>query len=133
MGSMKLPPPKRDTWTVEVPLPPSNNNLFPTSGTGHRYKSPEYKAWIEATEREFARLFVATRFPVEIWIKVTGKGVSQRRDVNNFDKGPVDQLKAAGVIPDDCLKYVDRVDAWYEPDDGEPRVVVTVCEPGAET
>lgn len=130
MSRFKLPPPKRDAHTITVPIPPSVNNLFRTTGR-MRYKTGEYREWIADTAREFARLIPATAFPVEVWVKVTGK-VNRQRDIDNVNKPILDALKAAGVVPDDNLKHVDRVDAWYEPGEGEPRVVVTVCEPNQE-
>lgn len=132
MSSIQLPPPPRDTYEVEVPLPPTDNNLFPTGPHGKRFKSREYRAWIEATERTFARLFVCEVFPVEIGITLRGK-VNRQRDVGNNGKAIIDAVVAAGVIPDDSLKYVSRVDLCFEPDDGEPRTVVTVYEPEPET
>lgn len=126
MSSIQLPPPERDTSEVEVPLPPSVNNLFRTTGY-KRFKTREYREWIEATGRTFARLIVARVYPVEVWVKVTGR-VNPQRDIDNFAKPLLDAVVAAGVVPDDTIKYVDRVDVWYEPGPGDPRAVVTVCE-----
>lgn len=109
---------------VEVPIPPSTNNLYATVGR-RRIPTREYKAWREAAGPVVRRLAPATAFPVELRYTLTGK-VNALRDIGNVEKALTDQLVFEGVLPGDRLKFVGRIVLSHEPDEGEPRVVVQV-------
>lgn len=116
---------------VEVPVPPSANNLFPTRrGSLRRFPSRAYTAWKMEAYQLLAALAAPKGWPVEVWLTLTGAGVNQARDVANIEKALVDGLVACGVLPDDSLPYVVGVHLLYRPDDGAPRVAVRLSEPG---
>jgi Holliday junction resolvase RusA-like endonuclease len=128
VSSIKLPPPVRDRLEVETPIPPSVNNLFRSTGN-KRFKTREYRDWLALAVPAFSRLRQAAAFPVEVWVCVVGK-VNQARDLDNLLKPIGDALVDAGVLPGDNLKHVNRWDVWFEPSDGEPRVLVSFWQPG---
>lgn len=116
---------------VEVPVPPSANNLFPTrKGSSRRFKSPGYKAWQAAAHPVLETLRRPAAFPVEVWLTLAGSGVNGRRDLANVEKAVVDGLVATGVLPDDCLTYVVGIHLVYRPDGGEQRVAVEFAKGG---
>ena len=116
---------------VEVPVPPSANNLFPTrKGSSRRYKSPGYKAWQASAHPVLETLRPPASFPAEVWITLTGSGVNERRDLANVEKAVVDGLVATGVLPDDCLTYVAGIHIVYRPDGGGQRVAVEFAKGG---
>jgi hypothetical protein len=106
-----------------VPLPPSTNNLFLTTKTGKRVKTPQYRAWIEAATPILGLMAPPPRVPCEVWITVRGK-INPRSDVANREKAVTDLLVAEGVLPGDSVKYVVGSHQVYRPDEGEPRVSV---------
>lgn len=111
---------------VEVPVPPSTNNLFATGTSRRRFVSPEYKAWRAEVYPLLQAMRRPAAFPVEVWLTLCGKGVSQRRDIGNIEKALGDALVACGVLPDDSLKYVWGCHQVYRPDSGAQRVRVEV-------
>jgi len=117
--------------SVEVPVPPSANNLYPTGRNGRRFPSAEYKAWRAVAGPLLSRIPPATAFPVELRYTLAGK-VNALRDIGNVEKALTDQLVAEGVLPDDRLKLVGRIVLAHEPDAGEPRVVVEVLPAAGE-
>lgn len=114
----------------ELPLPPSVNGLFP--GKAKRFKSPEYKAWIEAATLAVraakVRPWVASvSKPFGIEYTVVGP-MNMSADLANREKALTDLLVSCGVIPGDslraglwkvCLMYVHAAD-------GMPHVKVEI-------
>lgn len=106
---------------VELPPPPSTNNLFFTKGK-RRFKTDEYKAWLASAVPILSRL-KRPDLPCEIYLYLIGNW-NERRDGSNTVKAVEDALVAAGVIPDDSLKYVRR-EVWvYEEADCDPVIRV---------
>lgn len=115
--------------TVEVPIPPSANNLWrvvrPFKKGGGRApariaRTEVYESWLQQAKACLrAGLKPATAYPVRIRIAVVGgKGWRADRDLGNCDKAVEDALKHAGIIKDDKVKYVTEVVLTYEPGNG---------------
>jgi Holliday junction resolvase RusA-like endonuclease len=123
MSSLRIDAPKRASVdTVQVPLPPSTNNLFRTSGQ-FRFKTSEYKSWIAVAQPILASLKPPTKLPCAVVVRIVGK-VNRARDCDNFLKPIGDCLKSAGVIDDDNLIRIGQWDILHLPSDAEPVVVV---------
>lgn len=125
---VSLPAGKGVLDAVEVPVPPSTNNLFATVGK-RRVPTSEYRKWRKLAEPLVSGLRVPDRFPCVVTLRLRGK-VHASRDLANIEKAVGDELVRCGVIPDDRLAYVRGVCMWYEPDDGEARVRIELT--GAE-
>lgn len=129
------PPPdvRAGTLTrVELPVPPSTNNLFASAkGTRRRFITAEYRAWKELAAPLAAALKSPAAYPVEVWLTLAGKGINPQSDVANREKATTDLLVSCGVLAGDSLKYVVGNHQVYRPDDGPPRVVVEIvpCQP----
>ena len=111
---------------VEVPVPPSTNNLYANAGKKGRIKSAAYKAWQE--QASFCLMGLSV--PPGPWsIRYTvcaGKGWPENRDLGNAEKPLTDLLVAAGLIEDDCTRYVRRVSVDYDPTEGGPKTIALV-------
>lgn len=111
---------------VTLPVPPSANNLFATV-KGFRVKSREYKAWLEQAVPLLAFLAGPASYPCRYRILLAGT-LNMLRDGANTEKAAVDAVVAAGVIPDDCLKYVCGGVWGFEKSDREPTLTVWLEE-----
>lgn len=111
---------------VTLPAPPSANNLFATV-KGHRVKSSEYKAWLAKAVPLLAFLAGPKAYPCRYRILLCGT-LNILRDGANTEKAAIDAIVAAGVIPDDCLKYVCGGVWEFEKSDREPTLTVWLEE-----
>lgn len=101
---------------VEVVLPPTSNNLFINVNGRGRVPSPKYREWKAIAQLAFARMQPAEVFPVSVHITVCGgKGFRKGSDICNREKGILDAMVEAGVLPDDSWEYVQRVIISYRP------------------
>lgn len=112
-------PPQRAACSIELPIPPTANNLFKTvqvyskksqKMVQRRAPSGKYEEWkLDAIKRICASGYrkAITRFPVRIVITIySGSGFPASRDIAGCEKAVTDALVAAGMIPDDKVKYV---------------------------
>ena len=95
------PPPRHvvDEVAIDLPSPPSTNNLFITLPNRKRIKSPQYRGWIVDAGWDLVRQKpgrIDGPFTVEILIPDTTK-----IDVDNSTKSVLDLLVKHGVIEDD--------------------------------
>lgn len=99
------------TFTVELPVPPSTNNLFATnSKTGRRFPSKEYDAW----RKEAAQMLMAQRARVAIGpVAITITVQEGRGDIDNRIKAVIDCLVLNGIIDGDTSKTVRSVTARW--------------------
>lgn len=118
--------------SVELPFPPSVNNLFSqglVKGKVRRFPSRKYKQW----RKEANILLRLAKLPefgmnrVDIRIALTPKD-SRPRDVDNFNKAVLDALVEARVIADD--RYIARVDAYWDRSRVDVGAVVTIAPAG---
>ena len=109
---------------LELPLPPSSNELFlnPRGGRGRRPLAPRYRAW----RLEAGWIVKAARLP-----KITGPytfellvPAKMRGDASNRIKAPEDLFVKLGVTPDD--RFCQRAAAERSPDVAPGRCVVII-------
>jgi Holliday junction resolvase RusA-like endonuclease len=95
--------------TVDLPMPPTTNNLFSSDGK-RRFRSEKYEAWI----RQASLVLLNARLPqvagkVSVLIEVEEPKTRRRQDVANREKATVDLLVHHGVIEGDdqfCVREV---------------------------
>lgn len=106
--------------TIELPMPPSTNNLFFNTARG-RHITKAYKDWkVEAgwaiLEQKPTCFHSADVYPVSVTIHVYGgKGLSCTRDGDNCFKAPIDLLKTQDILLDDTFQYVQEHHSYYYP------------------
>jgi crossover junction endodeoxyribonuclease RusA len=112
-SSMPSSPAARAPTTLELPSPPSTNQLY----SGRRFKTKAYKAWIHEAGWELTLQRVTVMHgPFQLTIWMPG-----RADLDNIKAIP-DLLKTMGVIVDDSPKYMRRL--VIEVTDGQCRVEI---------
>ena len=111
---------------LNLPYPPSVNNLFPTGKSGRRFKSDEYSAWLE-----HAATCVSWKAKKVITGPYTMTATFDRpdrraRDLGNLEKAVSDLLVSLNVVKDD--RHAQRITLqWGSADPVKPaRVVVTL-------
>jgi hypothetical protein len=114
VGKARVVPGKRAF--VEVPIPPSVNNLFATVKGRKRVKTAAYKSWQASAEFDLFGLSVppppwSIRYTV-----VAGNGWHQGRDVANVEKATTDLLVSVGLLTNDSCVYVRRVTCEFDPE-----------------
>lgn len=92
----------RESVTIDLPFPPSTNNLFPTSKSGHRFTSDAYKKW-QAEAADVLRASCPSRVPgpVKVTVFLSERGRRINTDSDNYSKAPVDLLVKHKVIDGD--------------------------------
>lgn len=96
---------------LNLPVPPSTNNLFINIAGKGRVPSGGYKRWREAAaETLWQQKIKHFDVPVALTITVEDKG---RRDVDNFAKAICDFLVRHEIIQDDSRKYVRRMTVQF--------------------
>jgi Holliday junction resolvase RusA-like endonuclease len=111
---------------VEIPVPPSVNNLWRAvrtkSAKVRLIKSSQYDGWL-APAVFLLRAGLPT-FRGRVAVRLTirgGKEFSTRRDLDNCLKAVLDALRYAGRIEDDTVKTVRACSVEYaEPESGKP-------------
>lgn len=95
-----------DEVVINLPLPPTTNNLF--AGTGkRRYRTSEYNAWIkEAGWRLNTQRPLQTRGAVSLLIEVEEPKTARHTDLANREKACTDLLVKHLVIQGDDQRYV---------------------------
>lgn len=112
---------------IQLPFPPSTNNLFATVSR-KRIKSEAYKSWLTAAGWELKAqnptpIKGAFRFSM-----VCYPPDRRRRDLDNLAKAPLDLLKTHGVIEDDSLSRSIHLE-WAEGPMMVPAHVRVTVEP----
>ena len=104
---------------LQLPFPPSVNNLFANVLGRGRVPTPEYRAW-----KKLAAQTIQAQRPrkvlgkVEVTVTVVAP-TNHRRDADNCNKACLDALVKAGLIEADDNRFVRRVIAEWA-DDGDP-------------
>lgn len=115
-------------FEASLPVPPTANNLFPTSKSGHRFTSSEYRAWKELAAAEFKGCFQQLNGRLQAEYHYVFKDF-KRRDLANFEKAVTDFLVTKGVFEDDC--QIDVLILRRLPKGKESRVYIKIHEIGA--
>ncbi len=93
---------------VELPIPPSLNNAYPTNKrTGKRYPSPRLTAWKEMAgwEIKAAKIAkIAGAYKLDIQVHSSLRG-----DIDNRIKAISDLLVEHGITPDDAKAQSIRI------------------------
>ena len=116
--------------TLELPIPPTTNHLFITSGRFRRI-SPKYAAWRvcagkKLTEQNPHQMKGLVRLEIAIH---AGKGFPVDRDLDNCFKAILDLLVTHKVVEADDVRTVLSVYAEYIPNSGkrgEARCIVSI-------
>lgn len=114
--------PAVDAVTLNLPLPPSVNNMFVTVPKRGRVRSEGYCRWHKLAFDELGLQKpgkIAGRFSVVI----TAGRINRRSDIDNRIKGILDLLKGV-VIEDDAM--CERVSAGWSDEVPAERVTVIV-------
>lgn len=112
---------------IELPYPPTTNNLFANAGKSRR-KTPAYKAWIElaSTRIKASHRQNIGAYSMSIAVK---RPDNRRRDLSNLEKALSDLLVAHGVIKDDSL--CERLTmAWDSGIEADCVVIINPAEEG---
>ncbi len=96
---MKPHPAPLKRFRLELPLPPSANNLFP--GRKRRFKSKQYVAWINAADRYFLAQKRSITPLKGNYAMLVSLPKSARGDASNYIKAPEDYCVSRGLTPDD--------------------------------
>jgi crossover junction endodeoxyribonuclease RusA len=116
--------------SIDLPIPPSVNNLYKNVPGKGRVRSKNYKRWQRAAYPLIAQMKRPEVFPVSVLIVVSGK-VNMRRDVDNFAKAITDAMVNCGILPGDSLRYVNDNRQRYVGGDGEAKAEVFIFERAA--
>lgn len=115
--------------TIEIPLPPTANNIWRIFGS-RQHKSSHYLAWLTECAIIAERDMRPTVTPCQITVQIRlGKGFARNRDLDNCIKPCIDLLKppsyrrsdgklsspGASIIPEDSVEYVMRIVAEVLP------------------
>lgn len=88
---------------IDLPIPPSLNNLFVNAGKRGRVLSRHYKEWREEAGWKLLRQrpgSIKGRYALEIYVQADA-----RADIGNLEKAVSDLLQAHGVIENDSLAW----------------------------
>lgn len=108
---------------VQLPLPPSTNNLYRNAGKRGRVPTREYEAWKAVADGIAATLMPPASYPCRFRWLLHGK-INQGRDGDNTLKALLDAAVRVGVIPDDSLKYVRAWVGEYIPSSVKPYATI---------
>ncbi len=109
---------------IGLPIPPSLNNCFPTSKSGHRYPSPEYEAWRTEAGHKL-NVQRPHKFTTPCQVTLTFQEPKRAWDIDNRIKPTLDLLVKHSIIPADDSRFVRRVIAQF----GEVAGLVVEIEP----
>lgn len=87
---------------IELPFPPTVNNLNINRKSGGRVKAPAYRAWLAEASvaiKDSHRQGIGP-YSLSICLRRPDR---RRRDLGNLEKAVSDLLVQHGVIQDDCL------------------------------
>ena len=124
----------RESLIIELPFPPSTNNLFPTSKSGHRFTSDAYKKW----QGEAGWILLSNRpgrvpGPVKVTVFLSERGRRVNTDSDNYSKAPVDLLVKHNVIDGDGRAFVRETrQVWAGHDFDGIKVLIEQAEPMEE-
>lgn len=112
---------------LELPMPPTTNNLFASAGK-RRFRSAEYEAWIkEAGHRLNIQRPPLMAGKVMLLLEVEEPKTAHRQDVANREKAVVDLLVKHRVIQGDDQRFVRQITLRWA-DVAGVRVTVRPCE-----
>lgn len=118
---------------LNLPRPPSTNNLFRTLSGKGRVRTTRYKTWIRAAGNELiAQRQRHMAGPVRLHIqfgrdkRADGSPSTRKLDIDNYAKGTLDLLTKHHLIDDDA--FVEELYLRWTDDVSSKRMMVTVVE-----
>ena len=124
--------PREKVDCIRVTVPPSLYDLWHTLPDGTKVKTTVYLAWEAENIDRVREAFWWVAPPVMIAVTIFGgDGFSERRDIDNAMKAAQDILVVAGVLPDDCVRYVVEISGRYlpaVPGSGAAYATIKLCE-----
>lgn len=115
------------TVTVSGEVPAKKNSRLWNTKTKFSFPNKRYTEWHGIAMLEVLSQLKGWKAPVPCSITVTFiHGDRIRRDGDNGLSSVMDMLKDAGVIIDDCWKYVAHEEVWHDYDKGKPRCVIEI-------
>lgn len=123
--SLETPPASAGAFSgfrVTLPIPPTTNNLFATTGK-HRHRSAEYDEWLSGARHALRREAITPvkgRYAFLIALPDLMRG-----DCSNRIKAPEDLLVKEGLTPDD--RHADFTAAYRSHAVSGAACIVTVC------
>jgi len=110
---------------INLPFPPSTNNLF-VNGSKGRFPSQKYADWIQEAGWELTRQRPAKVLgPVVLFFHFQDNRKPKRpRDVTNLIKAPEDLLVKHGIIEADDHTIVRGVEAYWDDTVEGVRIVI---------
>lgn len=109
---------------VDLPFPPSTNNLFANGRSKGRYETPTYTKW----KTEAGWVLMTTRpgrLAGRVRIAIELEDSHPRADADNRIKAILDLLVSHNVIEDDSAKIVRKVSAEWKDEVKGARVTIT--------
>ena len=100
-------------WLLDVPVPPSANNLYRNVRRRGRVRTAEYSSWLQAAQlviQSQVTRAIAARRPTDFFgINLIAR-INHRRDLDNLVKPTLDLLRRLGLVPDDrwCNRIIAR-------------------------
>ena len=111
---------------IELPMPPTTNNLFAGNGK-RRWRSEEYTGWIkEAGYRLNVQRPPRVSGKVTLLLEVEEPKTARRQDVANREKAVVDLLVGHQIIEGDDQRFVREITMRWA-DVAGVRVTVRPC------
>lgn len=96
---------------LQLPFPPSTNNMF-INGSRGRFRSQKYDSWIQEAGTEIMRQQPPKCFgPVNLTFEFQEGRDKRKRDITNLIKAPEDLLVKHGIIDADDGSVVRKVTA----------------------
>lgn len=121
---------KIKSFTIPSIPPSSNTRLIRSRTTKQLISSSDYRDWKEAATLIVAgERFVVDKkyYPVKVSISVYGgNDFDKRRDLANVEKPICDAMKSAGMIVDDNVKFVNKVNMSFEAITGQSYIFVEI-------
>lgn len=112
-----------EIW-LNLPMPPSLNNCFPTAKNGRRFKSSRYKAWSELAGWEVKRYLKGEGLRGPVALRYAFNEKETRADLGNLEKPVTDLLVSLSVIDGDGKKVVRSISLGWGTEGG---VAVTIA------
>jgi len=108
---------------IELPMPPTDNNLFGHAGN-RRYRTQAYENWILEAGHHLNRQCRAKYESVSLLIEVATPKTKKTYDLSKRRNAVEDLLVKHRIIPDDCYPYVMHITQTWAPDIDGIRVTV---------
>jgi len=113
---------------LQLPKPPSSNQLFPTGKNGMRHRSKAYNIWLGVAEPTvWLTKFLPIAGPVVIRLTLEDEG---RIDLPNYEKALVDLCVRHKIIEDDKRAILRKLIMQWGKEEGAVVEIWSVTERG---